>query len=58
MTLREADRVSETVCRTGVDRSNVANPSMRAAAPNATTRHGFAVTRWWSEVNSNCRYRF
>jgi len=25
---------------------------------NATTGHRFAVTRWRSEVNSNCRYRF
>jgi hypothetical protein len=32
--------------------------SMRAAAPNANTRHRFAVTRWRSEVNSNCQYRF
>ena len=31
---------------------------MRAAAPNATTRHRFAMTRWRSEVNSNCRYQF
>ena len=28
------------------------------AAPNATTRHRFAMTRWRSEVNSNCLYRF
>ena len=31
--------------------------SMRAAAPNANTGHRFAVTRWRSELNSNCRYR-
>jgi hypothetical protein len=24
---------------------------------NATTGHRFAVTRWWSEVDSNCRFR-
>jgi hypothetical protein len=32
--------------------------SMRAAAPNATTRHLFAATRWWSGMNSNPRYRW
>jgi hypothetical protein len=31
--------------------------SMRAAVLNATTRHRFAVTRWRSKVDSNCRFR-
>jgi hypothetical protein len=31
---------------------------MRAAAPNANTRHRFAVTRWRSEIDSNPRSRW